>query len=125
MHGVITGLRVKDLFRVKKKRKLEFSPKLYWGEGMNPSDLDGLKKELTESPLLSDVFLLTLPENDSDQIDFFSSKYLIQRFYGEHAVRVIGITRDREDAVSLVMKITEDCLALRKDCSLKEYLEWQ
>lgn len=125
MHGVITGLRVKDLFHVKKKRRLEFSPKLYWGEGMDPKDLDRLSKKLTDSPLLSDLVLLTLPENDSDQIDLIPSKYLVQPFYAEHALKVVGIASDREDAISLVMKITEDCLAFRKDCSLKEFLEWQ
>ena len=110
---------------MKKKRKLEFSPKLYWGEDMDSHDFEKLEEKLTKSPLFSDVFLLVLPENDSDQIDFFSSKYLIQRFYGDHVVRVVGIASDREDAISLIMKITEDCLALRKDCLLKEFLEWQ
>lgn len=124
MHGVITGLKVKDLFRVKKKRKLLFSPRLYFGEGMGPDDLEKLKEKLFHRPLLSNVFLLLLPENDSDQIEFISSKYLVQGYYAEHSLKVVGIAGSREDAISLILKMTEDCLSIRRDCKLKEFLEW-
>lgn len=118
-------MKVKDIFKTKKKRLLEFSPNLYFGEGISPDQLDKLKKKLLGSPLLTGVYLLVLPENDSDQIDILSSKLLIQNHYGEHSLKVVGIAGDREDAVSLVIKITEDCLAIRKDCLLKEFLSWQ
>lgn len=118
-------MKVKDIFRVKKKRKIAFSPKLYFGEGMSANDLEALRDKIMNYPLLSNVFLLILSENDSDQIDLISSKYLAQRFYGVHPIKVVGIANDREDAVSLVLKMTEDCFTFRKDCMLKEFLEWQ
>ena len=124
MRGVITGLKVKDLFRVKKIRKLDFSPNLYFGEGVASNDFEKLRKKLLTTPLLTNVFLLTLPENDSDQIDLISSRLLVQGYFGEHPIKIVGIAGDREDAVSLVLKITEDCVALRKDCMLKEFLKW-
>ena len=125
MHGVITDLKVKNIFRVKKKRALEFSPGLYYGEGIHPDDLEKLKDKIRFKPLLSNVFLLILPENDFDQIEILSSRLFIQPYYGDHPVKVVGIANDRSDAVALVLKITEDCLAIRKDCNLKEFLEWQ
>ena len=125
MHGVITDLKVKDFFRVKKKRKVELSPNLYYGEGMHPEDLEKLMEKVCHKPLLSNVFLLLLPANESDQIEILSSKYLAQGYYATHSIRVVGIANDHDDAVSLVIKITEDCLAIRKDCNLKEFLEWQ
>lgn len=125
MHGVITDLKVRDIFRVKKKRALEFSPKLYYGEGIHPDDLEKLKEKICSKPLLSNVFLLLLPENDSDQIEILSSRYFVQPYYGDHSVKVVGIANDHADAVALVLKITEDCMAIRKDCRLKEFLEWQ
>ena len=118
-------MKLKNLFRVKNKRRLLFSPNLYYGEGIDPEKTEKLKKRLLSWPLFTKVFLLTLPENDSDQIDVLNSKYLAQGYYGDHALQVIGIAGDHEDAVSLILKITEDCLAIRKDCMLKEFLKWQ
>ena len=127
MCGVITDLKVKEFFRVKKKRALEFSPNLYFGDGMHPEDFEQIREKICKTPLLSNVMLLVLPENDSDQIEFFSSRYLAQNYYAEkeHALRIVGIAADSADATSLIIKITEDCLAVRKDCRLKEFLEWQ
>ncbi|MBR4734377.1 MAG: hypothetical protein IK081_16615 [Lachnospiraceae bacterium] len=118
-------MKVRDIFRVKKKRALEFSPRLYYGEGISPDDLEKLKDKICSKPLLSNVFLLLLPENDSDQIEILSSRYFVQPYYGDHSVKVVGIANDHADAVALVLKITEDCMAIRKDCRLKEFLEWQ
>jgi hypothetical protein len=125
MHGVITGLKVKDLFLVRKKRTIDFSPNLYYGEGLGSKDLEKLSDKLCTKPLLTNLFLLILPENPSDQVDILSSRYLAQPFYGEHPLKVVGIANSREDAISLIIQMTEDCLAVRKDCLLREFLQWQ
>ena len=124
MHGVFTGLKVKELFRVKKQRMIEFSPNLYYGESMQEKEFEKAKKKILETPLLSNVFLLILSRQGTDQLEVISSKYLAQGYYAEHPVRVVGVAKDREDAISLIIKITEDCLSIRKDCNLKEFCEW-
>jgi len=118
-------LKLKNLFCMKKKRRLLFSPNLYFGEGIDPNKMEKLREKLLSKPLFTKVFLLTLPENDSDQIDVLESKYLVQDYYANHSLRVVGIAGDHDDAISLILKITEDCLAIRNDCMLKEFLKWQ
>ena len=125
MRGVFTGLKVKELFRVKKQRMIEFSPNLYLGESMREKDFEKAKEQILETPLLSNVFLLTLPRGGTDQLEVISSRYLAQGYYVDHVVRVVGVAKDHEDAVALIIKITEDCLSIRKDCNLKEFCEWQ
>lgn len=130
MHGVITGLKVKqwmrDLFRVKKKRIIVFSPKLYLGDGIERKSLGKLKKRLCKKPLVTNVCLLILSENESDQLDIISSKLLAQTFYEEHSIYVVGMARTKSEAVSLTVRMTEDCISSgRDDCSLKEFLTWQ
>ena len=125
MHGVITGLKVRNLLKNEKERQLDFSPRLYLGEGIKRSKLRRIKRKLIHEPFLADVMLLILPENGSDQLEIISSRYLFQNYYSDHTLRVAGIASSREDAFSLVMKITEDCLSSRRDCSLKEFLVWQ
>lgn len=125
MHGVIVNLKLKELLRVKERRLLEFSPNLRLGDGIKPKKLDKLKNNLQTKPLLTDVVILIISENPSDQLELIQSKELAQPFYTYHTLRVIGIAKDQGEAIGLVQKITEECLTLRGDCSLKEYVTWQ
>lgn len=130
MLGVITDLKnsgfsLRDLFKNDRKRKLDFSPNLYLGNGIDPQSLDKLKKRLCKKPMLTSVCLLVLSENESDQLDIIYSKQLAQEVYGDHLLRVAGMARTKEEACFLVTQIVEDCLVTRKDCALKEFLSWQ
>ena len=128
MHGVTVGLKINDLlnlFKNKKQRLLNFSPKLYLGEGIKPSKLGKIKRKLRREPVFANVTLLVLAENRSDQLDIISSKYLIQSYYGDHMLNVAGIAKDHDDAIALLLRITQECLRSRNDCSLKEFLLWQ
>lgn len=103
-------------------RMLTFSPRLYLGEGIKGQKLDKIKKKLTEKPLLSGVYVLVLSRNPSDQLEILDAKQLAQKFYERHALEIIGIAKDYEDALKLVERITRECLSVRGDCRLKEYL---
>lgn len=118
-------MKVKDIFRTEKERVLVFSPELYLGRSIKSKKLDTIKRRLRTKPLLAGVTLLVLSENDSDQLDILSCAQLAQKVYGEHSLSVVGLAGNRDEAVELVIRITRDCLASRRDCSLKEYLRWQ
>ncbi|MBO4749883.1 MAG: hypothetical protein J5546_06150 [Lachnospiraceae bacterium] len=92
---------------------------------MQEKDFEKTKKKILETPLLTNVFLLVLPRGGTDQLEVISSRYLAQSYYAEHEVKVVGVAKDRDDAISLIIKITEDCLSIRKDCNLKEFCKWQ
>ena len=115
MHGVITGLKI----------KLHYSPNLYVGKGISQSKLERFKARIYRRPLLTSACLIVFPENDSDQLEIIDVRQLIQKFYEDRELNVVGLAKNKEDAVSLIVKMTEDCLADRKDCLLKEFLAWQ
>ena len=115
MHGVITGLKI----------KLHYSPDLYLGEGINFRKLSRIKKKIFEKPLFANFCLIALAERETDQLEIISTGQLIQSFYQGQELKVVGLAKTKDDALSLVLKMTEDCLANRKDCSLKEFLSWQ
>lgn len=138
MHGEITGLihnlsehlseilsKIRKIFSVRKKRVIYFSPKLYVGNGIDPESMDKLKSRLQRKPLLTSLCLILLSENQSDQLDIISSRELAQTYYENNAIYVAGMARTKVEAISLIIKMTEDCLADRRDCSLKEFLAWQ
>lgn len=104
------------------EKLLTFSPKLYLGEGIKGQKLDKIKRKLIDKPLLAGVYILVLSHNPVDQLEILDSKLLIQRFYERHELYVVGIAKDREEALNLVEQIAQECLDSRGDCKLKEYL---
>ncbi len=103
-------------------RALTFSPKLYLGEGIKEKKLDKIKKKLETKPLLANVYLIVFAQNPVDQLEFFDARQLVQSFYKDCPLYVIGIAKDYEDALRLVERIVRECISSRGDCRLKEYL---
>lgn len=102
--------------------KLQYRPELYLGEGISKSNLDKIKAKLEKRPLLCGVYLLTLSHNPSDQLDIIQARQLVQDYYRKYPLYVIGIASNHEEAVTMVEKIVQECLQVRGDCALKEYL---
>ena len=102
--------------------KLQYHHRLYLGESISESKLDKIKRRLKKRPLLSTVYLLVVSRNQSDQLEIFQAKQLVQNYYAKYPVYVVGIASDYEEAVVLVEQIVQECLRERGDCALKEYL---
>lgn len=58
-----------------------------------------------------------------DQLEIFHSGYLKQKYFRFHPPVIVGIASNYEEAVKLVVKITEECLETTGNCNLKEYLK--
>lgn len=99
-----------------------YHPDLYLGEGIKEKKLDKIKKRLETRPLLSGVFLVSISRNAFDQLDIYEARQLCQPYYKKYPPYVVGIARNREEAISLVERIVTECLRARGDCALKEYL---
>ncbi len=104
------------------ERKLNFYPGLYLGESISPEKLDKLKRELKSKPLLSSLYVLTLSQNPSNQLEIYAARLLAQPYYRKYPPYIIGIAADYDEAVSLVEQIVQECIRERGDCALKEYL---
>lgn len=103
-------------------KKLTFNPELYIGEGMKDKKTDKIKRMLIKKPALTNVYVIALANNPSDQLMFFEAKQLVQHYYEIYPIQIVGIARDYDDALKLVERITQECLDTRGDCHLKEYL---
>ena len=101
---------------------LEYHPNLYLGEGNKKKKLDKIKKRLENRPLFSGVFLIAFSRNPSDQLEIYEAKQLSQSYYQKYPPYIVGIAGSRQEAVALVEKIVKECLSVRGDCALKEYL---
>lgn len=104
---------------------MKYRPNLYLSDSIEPTKVISIKKKLEENPLFSKVVLITLSKNDSDQLDIFEAKLLIQPVFRDTERFVVGITKNKEEAVQIIEKIVRECLESRGDCNLKEFLAWE
>ncbi len=102
---------------------LKYHPRLYLGDSINVNKLDKIKKRLESRPLFSGVFLIAMSRNSSDQLDIYEAKQLVQGYYKKNPPYVVGLAGNYEEALTLVVQMTEECLVHRGDCCLKEYLQ--
>lgn len=68
------------------------------------------------------VYVITIAAGN-DQLELFQSAYLKQKYFRKHPPIVVGIASDYNEAVQIVMRITQECLSITGNCNLKEYLK--
>lgn len=99
---------------------MEWYPRLYIGDKVkNP---DKTIKKLNRHAKFLNVYVLTLSNNPSDQLNIFKAGELSQRYYKNNPPYVIGIAADYEEAVALVEKIAVETLNETGDCRIKDYI---
>lgn len=68
------------------------------------------------------VYVITTAHG-ADQLEIFHSAYLQQRYFRYHPPVIVGIASDYNEAIQIIMKITQECLEYTGACNLKEYLK--
>ena len=103
-------------------QKIQYLSNLYLGESISEKKLDKIKAKIDRHPILSGVWLIAISRNPKDQLEILSARQLEQKYYDKYPIQVIGIAASYEEAVAVVEKMVQECLAQRGDCALKEYL---
>ncbi len=100
--------------------ELEYRPRLYLSEGLDEKDLARLKKKIARGKGSCAVILIS--ENENDQFDIVTPFQLKLPVWEGKKPVVAGIAGKKEEAPDLVQQIIEDCLKVRGDLELKEYI---
>lgn len=58
-----------------------------------------------------------------DQLEIMHSAYLKQKYYRYHPPIIVGIASGYDEAVQIIVKITQECVEAMGNCNLKEYLK--
>ena len=104
------------------KIPFRYAPHLYLGKSMKKKKLDKIKKRLDRNSFFLKLYLLTFATNPSDQLEFFDIRLIRLRNYEGYEPYVIGICRNKTEALELVEKIAKECYKKRGDLALREYL---
>lgn len=101
--------------------RLIFAQKLYL-DNVDDKEVENIKQKLQTTPLFCEQSVIAISHNPSDQLEIYQAGQLVQRYYVENPLYVIGIAQNYDGAVKIVQQIVTECLEKRGDCSLKEYL---
>lgn len=103
-------------------KKIIYHSKLLLGESLSFGDMVKIKAQFNIAPDKVDVFLISRSMNENDQLDIFHAKYLRQRYYDKHPIRVYGMAKTKEEALALIEKTMQECVTARGDANLIAYL---
>ncbi len=79
-----------------------------------------IKYIISHHPLRTSYYVICISRN-SDQLDLFHSKYLIQRYYKKKPPYIIGVAKNKQDAFLLVQHIIEDIYNKTNSANVKSY----
>lgn len=99
---------------------MEIYSRLYVGETVKAPDK--IIRKLKRHSRLLNAWVITLAPN-IDQLELYHTSVLMQRYYRYRNFHVIGIAGNREEAVNLVVTITQECFDRHGNANLKEYLK--
>ena len=86
-------------------------------------NVDKVKSKLKRNVGQIMVYITAISENPTEQLDIYHCSILQQKYFHKSKdFTIVAITSSHEEAVTFVRCLTEDCLKLRGDCNLKEYL---
>ncbi len=75
--------------------------------------------------LQNNVYLLTLPSNEENQLDIISANQLLQPHYRKKTFWIAGIAVGKEEAIEVLSDMVQDVLKDMGQVSLRDYLKKQ
>lgn len=101
----------------------KFYNKLYWGNSVKKRPI--VKWKLLHGSGQFGIYCITRATNGIDQLDIINSAFLKQSYFRNHPAFVYGIAGGYEEAVDIVLRISQEASIAGKDGRLLEYLESQ
>ncbi|MCR4903302.1 MAG: hypothetical protein K6A23_10640 [Butyrivibrio sp.] len=105
---------------MKKGGFCRFARRLYWGDSVKNHHL--VKWKLLFGSGQFNIFCVTKPMNDGDQLDIIHCAFLKQKYYQYHPVLIYGIASGYDEALDLVIRISQDASFAGMDGKLLDYL---
>lgn len=86
---------------------MRYCRRLFWSEGLEKKK-ETIIRKLNENRLQWDLFVVTLPEGEKNQLEIYNTVQFLQPAYPMEDYLVVGIARGYDAAVELVEAIVEE-----------------
>ncbi len=107
---------------MKKSGYCRFCRELYWGDSVKKHSL--VKWRLKNGRIQPGIFCILKAQTDSDQLDIINCAFLVQPYYHENPAYIYGIAGSYDEALSIVVKISDEAARIGFEGRIKEYLEY-
>ena len=85
----------------------EWNSKLYMDETVRKKP-EKFKRLIQQKKLLCHCYVLTMPKNEKNCLDIYSSREFWFRYYHEREMKVVGIAASKESAEELLCEMVRD-----------------
>jgi len=99
----------------------KFYKNLYWDESIKNRYL--VKWKLCHRKKQLTIFCVIRAMNGTDQLEIIHSAFLTQEYYKEHPAYVYGIASGYEEALDIVVRISDDAQRVGKTGKLLDFLD--
>ena len=100
--------------------EINFKTTLYLSDSISEKKLPKVKKKIQNGK--GPYKLILISDKEEENFDIVSPSNLKSRIWEGKIPTACAIAGDENEAFELVAKITEDCLKVRGDLKLKEYI---
>ena len=99
-----------------------YSDNLYLGEGINIKKLNRIKRNIRQGRGRFDLYIISLSNNQYDQLDIFHNALFKQKSYRKFDIRIVGLASSYDEALAVVQKILDDTIAVTGKANMKQFL---
>lgn len=79
-------------------------------------------RQIKSGKIMLDTYVITLPSNDYDTLEIYPSNVLIQKWYKDSDMVVVGIAGGKEEALDMTQLIIMDCYNDTGFVDVKKYI---
>ena len=105
---------------------MKFLQELYLGEQIAPK-VDQIVKKINNNEIVPNLYVLAMASNPDNMLDLIPEWELLQKGYPKENVFVIGLAKNKKEAVGLVQFIIEECYEKTHSADVRAYLseKWE
>lgn len=101
---------------------MKFLQELYLGEQVAPK-VDQIVKKINNNEIVPNLYVIALASNADNMLDLIPEWELLQKGYPQENILVVGLAKDKKDAVGLVQFIIEECFEKTGSADVRAYLK--
>ena len=99
-----------------------YSDKLYLSESINEKKLNKIKRNIKQGRGRFDIYIISLSNNEHDQLDIFHNAMFKQKIYRKFDIRIVGLATSYDEALVVIQRILDDTMQETNTVDMKGFL---
>ena len=79
-------------------------------------------RQIKNGKMMLNTYVIALPSNDYDTLEIYPSNVLIQKWYRDYDMVIVGIAGGKEEALDMLQLIIMDCYNDTGSVNVKQYI---